>query len=94
MLGSALAFALGVPAPARAQPGALDVHRATRNTLRGGVKVVVSRLRSRPAGQKSYPEAPRIALPPAHREPALSLPASVRGAPPPPAFAEAPLAPR
>ena len=92
MLGGALAFALGVPAPAarRRAPSTCTARRATR--CAEGSRWWSRASGSRPAGQKSYPEAQRIALPPAHREPALSLPASVRGAPPPPAFAEAPLA--
>lgn len=67
------------------------MHRATRNTLRGAIGVALSRLGTRPAALKSYPEAERIALLPTGRDQALPLAASVRGAAPVPAFAEAPL---
>jgi len=92
LASGAFALALGVPAATRAAPGARAVHRATRNTLHGALGVAVARARARPAATKSYPEAERIALPPADGEPLLSLAACVRGGPPPRGFAEAPLA--
>ena len=91
LLSGSFALALAPPASAAASPGAVEVHRATRNTLRGGIGTVLSQLGSRPAGPKSYPEAERIALARAKGGPAQSFAACVRGFGGPSAFAEAPL---
>jgi SagB-type dehydrogenase family enzyme len=91
ILGGSFALALAPRASAAAPPGAVEVHRATRNTLRGGIGTLLSQLGSQPAGPKSYPGAERIALTRAKGEPAQSFAACVRGFGAPSAFAEAPL---
>ena len=62
-LGAALAFAVGRPARARPRPGALEVHSATRNTVRGAIGAGLRRFATGPSSFKTYPGTEAMALP-------------------------------
>jgi SagB-type dehydrogenase family enzyme len=61
-LGGGLALAARPAGASRPAPGALDVHRDTRNTPRGAFGVRLPRLSSPPPVSKPYPGAPRHPL--------------------------------
>lgn len=75
---------------ARTAPGALEVHRATRNPQRGRAR---TRATPRPVAFKSYPGTPRTGLPRLATAPSASLADAVRGGAPARAFRKGELSP-
>ena len=91
ILGGALAYPLGRTGLARAERPALEIHRATRNTLAGALGARLPRLRAPPARFKAYPDAERVGLPDATADPGLPLAEAVRRYAPASGFLEAPV---
>ena len=64
LLGAALSFFSGrASANVASEPRAPEIHRATRNTRLRALGARRPRLSSAPTPWKTYPDAPRLALP-------------------------------
>jgi SagB-type dehydrogenase family enzyme len=87
---AALAWLAGGARPVRAaEPTALGIHRATRNTRRGALGARLWNPGFRPTRAKRYAGSSRVALPTAAPRPGLPLEHVVRRWRPPPALAGA-----
>lgn len=89
--GTALGLAWAGPPPARAGMSALEIHRATRNTLLGALKEQLPDLSGELPPFKSYPDAEPVALPEPETEPARPLTEALRAYAPAPGFEPEPV---
>jgi len=91
LLGSAIAWLSGHARGASAEEGPLEIHRATRNTVLGGVGARLPRLGGPPSPFKLYPGLDQFALPSFSSKPALPLPEAVASVTGPGRFATEPI---